>query len=51
MINTHPPIYYYPNKMGRIILLAMEEVLGSNGIRAVLNLANLSHLIQQLSSQ
>jgi len=37
--------YYYPNKMGRIILLAMEEVLGRNGINAVLNTANLSHFI------
>jgi len=29
--------YHYPNKMGRIILLAMEEILGRNGINAVLN--------------
>jgi len=28
---------YYPNKFGRIILLAMEEILGRNGINAVLN--------------
>ena len=37
--------YYYPNKMGRIILLAMEEILGDNGIRAVLNQAGLTQLI------
>jgi predicted hydrocarbon binding protein len=33
--------YYYPNKMGRIILLAMEEILGRNGIHAILNHTNL----------
>jgi predicted hydrocarbon binding protein len=33
--------FYYPNKMGRIILLAMEEILGRNGINAVLNHKNL----------
>jgi predicted hydrocarbon binding protein len=37
--------YHYPNKMGRIILLALEEVLGRNGLNAVLNLAQLLHLI------
>jgi hypothetical protein len=37
--------YYYPNKMGRIILLAMEEVMGRNGVNAVLNLAKLRHLV------
>lgn len=33
--------YYYPNKMGRIFLLAMEEVMGRNGLNALLNLTNL----------
>jgi len=33
--------YYFPNKMGRLVLLALEEVMGRNGINAVLNLANL----------
>ncbi|MFC1997967.1 V4R domain-containing protein [Chloroflexota bacterium] len=37
--------YYYPNKMGRIILLAMEEILGRNGINAVLNHTGLHHWI------
>ena len=37
--------YYYPNKLGLIILQAMEEILDSNGINAVLNLSNQSHLI------
>ncbi len=33
--------YYYPNRMGRILLLAMEEILGRSGVNAVLNLADL----------
>jgi len=37
--------YYYPNKIGRIILLATEEVMGRNGVNAVLNLARLRHLV------
>jgi predicted hydrocarbon binding protein len=38
--------YYYPNRMGRIILMSMEEVIGRNGINAVLNLSSLSELIE-----
>ncbi|MEK7683031.1 MAG: 4-vinyl reductase [Chloroflexota bacterium] len=37
--------HYYPNNMGRILLLAMEEVLGRSGLNAVLRLAGLDHLI------
>ena len=37
--------FYYPNKGGRISLIALEEVMGKNGINAVLNMANLSHFI------
>ncbi|MBZ0275654.1 MAG: 4-vinyl reductase [Anaerolineae bacterium] len=37
--------YYYPNKFARIFLDAMEEVMGKNGLNAVLNLAGLPHLI------
>jgi predicted hydrocarbon binding protein len=39
------PDFYYPNKMVRIILMAMEEVMGRNGVNAVLNLAHLRHLV------
>ena len=35
----------YPNKIARIALLAVEEVIGRNGLNAILNLANQSHLI------
>lgn len=36
---------YYPNKFARIALLAFEDVMGKNGVNAILNLANLTHLI------
>ncbi len=45
MIETVKQAYYYPNKMGRIVLAAAEEILGQNGIRAVLKLARLPELI------
>jgi len=44
-MNTSDVNYFYPNRMGRIILLAMEEVLGRNGVNAVLNLASLADYI------
>lgn len=37
--------FFFPNKMGRIILLALEEVMGHNGASAVLNMARLQHRI------
>jgi len=37
--------YFYPNRMGRIIFLAMEEILGPNGVDLILNLAELPELI------
>ncbi len=39
------PTYYYPNKMGRLVLLAMEEIIGRTGINAILNLSGLSQYI------
>jgi hypothetical protein len=36
---------FYPNKMGRIFLQALEDVMGRNGLNAVLHLAKLDHLI------
>ncbi len=38
-------VLYYPNKMGRIILLAMEEILGRTEVSTVLNLAGLPEYI------
>jgi predicted hydrocarbon binding protein len=45
---SHPDIsgqYFWPNKMGRMFLLALEDVMGKNGVSAVLNLAKLKHLV------
>jgi predicted hydrocarbon binding protein len=43
---TSPETFYYPNRMGRIILLSMEEVMGRNGVNAILKLASLSSLME-----
>jgi len=40
-----PSGYYYPNIVARVYLEAMEEIMGKNGLNAILNLAGLSHLI------
>ncbi len=40
-----PSGYYYPNKFALITLDAFEQVMGKNGLNAILNLAHLSHLI------
>lgn len=37
--------YFYPQKMGRIILQGMEEVLGHEGINSVLKVASLGTFI------
>ena len=37
--------FYYPNKMARLYLTALEEVLGKNGINAILHLAEMDQLI------
>ncbi len=37
--------HYYPNKVARIYLEAMEEVMGRNGVSAILNLAGLEEWI------
>jgi predicted hydrocarbon binding protein len=36
--------YYYPNLIARIYLEAIEDVMGSNGIKALLNMAHMEHL-------
>ncbi|MBN1303156.1 MAG: 4-vinyl reductase [Anaerolineales bacterium] len=37
---------YYPNKFGLIIMNALEDVMGRNGMNAILNLAGLSEYIE-----
>ncbi len=36
---------YYPNKIARIALTAIGDVMGRNGLNSILNLAGLTHLI------
>lgn len=36
---------YFPNRLGRTVLLALEEVMGKSGLNALLNLSSLSHMI------
>ncbi len=40
--------YYYPNKAGRIILESLQNVMGKNGLNAILNLAHLTNYIDNL---
>lgn len=37
---------YYPNKIARLMLYALEEIMGKNGVNAILNLAYLPELIE-----
>lgn len=37
--------HFYANKVVRLYIMAIEEVIGKNGLNAMLNLAKLSHLI------
>src|SRR5215831_5462827 len=37
---------HYPNKFGLIILKSLEEVMGKNGLNAILNLAGLNNYIE-----
>ncbi len=37
--------FYYPNKFGLIIIKALEDVMGRNGLNAILNLAGLTKYI------
>ncbi len=40
--------FYYPNKFARAYLLGLEEVLGRNGLNAVLTYAKLRHWVDKL---
>ena len=37
---------YYPNRWVRIILIATEEIIGKNGVKALLNMGKLSQYIE-----
>ena len=40
--------YCYPNRMGRIVLDSLEEVIGRNGLNAVLTMAGRQDLMDNL---
>lgn len=42
--------FFYPPKMGRIIFLGMEEVIGKSGVEAILRLALLDELAKDYPS-
>lgn len=44
-MSPEPSGLYYPNKFGLIVVRALEDVMGKNGVNAILNLAGLSHYI------
>lgn len=46
MDNHTGRVLYYPNHAGRIFLQSFEEIIGRNGINAVLNTVNLAELIE-----
>jgi predicted hydrocarbon binding protein len=37
--------YYYPNRMGRIVLTAMDDIMGRHGVNATLHYAGLSERV------
>ena len=37
--------YYYPNLIAKIYLEAIEEIMGANGVKALLNMADMQQLI------
>jgi predicted hydrocarbon binding protein len=44
-IRTSRPDYFFPNRIGSLILLAMEEILGHAGLNDVLHRADLSEYV------
>lgn len=37
--------FYYPNRFALITLEALEEVMGKNGLNAILNMAHMGHML------
>lgn len=44
-MTIEPSGLYYPNKIARIYLEVLEDIMGKNGLNSVLNKAGLTHLI------
>jgi predicted hydrocarbon binding protein len=38
--------YYYPNLIVKIYLESIQDIMGANGMKALLNMANMQHLIE-----
>ena len=51
MRKIEPSGHYYPNLIARIYLDALEDVMGKNGLKAILNFAGLSHLVDNFPSE
>ena len=41
---------YYPNRIGRLFLLSLEDVMGRNGVSALLNMAGLRERVNNYPS-
>jgi bacteriochlorophyll 4-vinyl reductase len=39
---------FYPNLIGRLYLISLEDVMGRNGVNALLNLAGTRHLVNNI---
>ena len=44
-MSPQPTGLYYPNKFGLITIKSLEDVMGKNGLNAILNLAGLQHYV------
>jgi predicted hydrocarbon binding protein len=42
--------FYYPNKFARLAMEAMEDIMGRNGLNAILNLAHLPQYVDRFPS-
>jgi predicted hydrocarbon binding protein len=48
-MNARPiPTYRYPDQMGKILFLAMQEVIGCHGVGRILNAANLPQMVESV---
>ena len=50
-MTTEPSGLYYPNKIARIYIEVLEDIMGKNGLNSVLHHADLDKLIDQLSAR
>ena len=44
------PQYFYPNRYARIILTSAREIVGENGVKALLNMAGMPEYIEEYPS-